>query len=83
MSFLLSKEEYSLYSLSAKLDFTRRHGTFLGERFLSLNYHISLYQLHDFYVEILYDIRLERQIQVTLVVKAERMKLYEIHHDYD
>jgi len=83
MNFQLSKEEFSLFNLQTRLDFTSRFGTFRGRRFLSAHHCMSLYQLNDFYVEILYDVKMERQLEVSLVVKTGLLKLYEMHREYD
>ena len=83
MSFLLSKEEFSLFNLQTRLDFTSRFGTLKGRRFLSAHYCASLYQLNDFYVEVLYDVQMKRQLEVSLVVKSTLLKLYELRREYD
>jgi hypothetical protein len=83
MSFPLSKEEFSLFSLQTRLDFTSRFGTFVGRRLLSAHYCACLYRLNDFYVEVLYDLRMERQVEVSLVVKNTLLKLYETRREYD
>lgn len=83
MNFPLSKEEFSLFSLQTRLDFISRFGTFVGRRFLSVHHCTSLYRINDFYVEVLYDVRMERQVEVSLVVKNTLLKLYETRREYD
>ncbi|MBI3133448.1 MAG: hypothetical protein HYZ14_02125 [Bacteroidetes bacterium] len=83
MSFQLSKEEFSLYSLNTRLDFTRRFGTFVGKRFLVSGFYTSLYKINDFYVEVLYDVRTSRQVEVSLVVRETRLRFYQHRRGYD
>ena len=50
----LSKGEYTGFSLNGKLNLLNQFGTLLNEKYAD-DVEIKIYQLYDFYVEVLYN----------------------------
>lgn len=72
----LSKEEFSIFSLASKVKIIENDGIFLVRKILDDTHEIKLFSLHDFYVEMFCNYKLNKVIQVNTVINMQWLEKF-------
>jgi hypothetical protein len=71
----LTQGEYCRFSLKGRVRLLDNYGTVIAERYYS-EMQLKVFQFHDFYVEVLYDLINKRIIKAEPVVSKQMLSHY-------
>ena len=72
----LTREEFCLFNTASRIKFLKKDGRFLNSRSVGQNHGLFLYLNHNFYVEMLVDLRTRSVVTIDPVVNKEGLTLY-------
>ncbi len=72
----LSRGEYCGFSLSSRVQLLKESGVLLFNKRIK-NKQVSIYQLYDFYVEVIYDINSDKIERAEPITSAGMIKFYD------